>query len=363
MGLNDDLQWVGSGDIQLPELSDEARFPVTPVRAATAAGLSNNTTAGLIMTCDSNQSLNDHTIDGLSNFAVGELLLVKNETSNEFNGVYEVLTLGNSNTPWQLKRTGGWDTSDEVKSGRLVTVSEGTANADSEWQLTTNDPITLGTSDLAFAKVGASQITTLSANLASNATGYGAKLIGIEDSGGLITATTVEMALAENRTAIDANTTSNASNAANIALHTTAISNLQTKMFQVTLANTTQADISAAATSNEVALTGAIPTGASILGGTYTLPHGFSNASKADTAITMNIGWNKKNAAIASAIDISEDATGISSNPVSMLITPMAVSNGVTALKATFNSASNISVLNSGLVSATLLCCAPVADS
>lgn len=40
-------------------------------------------------------------------------------------------------------------------------------------------------------------------NLASNSNSLGASLIGIEDSGGLITATTVEGALAENRTAID----------------------------------------------------------------------------------------------------------------------------------------------------------------
>lgn len=41
------------------------------------------------------------------------------------------------------------------------------------------------------------------ADLASNANGAGAALVGIEDSGGLITATTVEGALAENRAAID----------------------------------------------------------------------------------------------------------------------------------------------------------------
>lgn len=41
-------------------------------------------------------------------------------------------------------------------------------------------------------------------SLASTANGLGASLIGIEDAGGLITATNVEGALAENRTAIDA---------------------------------------------------------------------------------------------------------------------------------------------------------------
>lgn len=44
---------------------------------------------------------------------------------------------------------------------------------------------------------------TLTTDLASTATAKGASLIGIEDSGGLITATTVEAALAENRAAID----------------------------------------------------------------------------------------------------------------------------------------------------------------
>lgn len=44
-------------------------------------------------------------------------------------------------------------------------------------------------------------------DLASTANGEGASLVGIEDAGGLITATTVEGALAENRTAIDLNTT------------------------------------------------------------------------------------------------------------------------------------------------------------
>lgn len=44
----------------------------------------------------------------------------------------------------------------------------------------------------------------VAATLASTSNGDGAALIGIEDSGGLITATTVEGALAENRTAIDA---------------------------------------------------------------------------------------------------------------------------------------------------------------
>lgn len=47
-------------------------------------------------------------------------------------------------------------------------------------------------------------IAAIITDLASTANGDGASLVGIEDSGGLITATTVEGALAENRAAIDA---------------------------------------------------------------------------------------------------------------------------------------------------------------
>jgi hypothetical protein len=164
--------------------------------------------------------------------------------------------------------------------------------------------------------------------------GNAAATVGIEDASNLITSDNVEGALRE----------------------------IRSKLFYRTLAATTAADTSAASTSNEIAITGTIPVGTTILSGTYSLPHGFSNPSKADTAITMSIGWAGKGNAIANAVDISEDAAGISSNPMSLLLTGVAVSNGVTALKATFTSASNLSVLTSGQVSATLLCTAPIED-
>lgn len=64
------------------------------------------------------------------------------------------------------------------------------------------DFYTISAADAAIAAAVANY--TLTTDLASTATGKGASLIGIYDSGALITATTVEGALAENRTAIDA---------------------------------------------------------------------------------------------------------------------------------------------------------------
>ena len=80
--------------------------------------------------------------------------------------------------------------------------------------ITVNDPggtpanrkVTFASMEAALAIASMSDASDFAtvATLASTSNGDGASLIGVEDSGGLITATTVEGALAENRAAIDA---------------------------------------------------------------------------------------------------------------------------------------------------------------
>lgn len=67
------------------------------------------------------------------------------------------------------------------------------------WVLTATPNVLKFTDD-----AGSDWTPAMAENLASTSNGFGASLIGIEDSGTLITATTVEGALAENRAAIDA---------------------------------------------------------------------------------------------------------------------------------------------------------------
>lgn len=87
----------------------------------------------------------------------------------------------------------------EALSGTGIATRTGTDT----WTLDTSTYLT--SADLSgYALSTALADYMLTADLASTANGDGAALIGIEDSGGLITATTVEGALAENRTAIDA---------------------------------------------------------------------------------------------------------------------------------------------------------------
>lgn len=92
------------------------------------------------------------TIDGVS-VSAGDRVLVKNQTTGADNGIYTVAA-----GSWSRSTDANADS--EVTGGLFVFVEEGTSNADSGWVLTTNNPITVGTTSLAFTQFsGAGQIT------------------------------------------------------------------------------------------------------------------------------------------------------------------------------------------------------------
>lgn len=92
------------------------------------------------------------TIDGIAVVA-GDRVLVKDQTTGSQNGIY-VVAAG----AWS--RSTDADTNSEVTPGLFVFVEQGTANGDSGWVLTTDAPITLGTTALSFTQFsGAGQIT------------------------------------------------------------------------------------------------------------------------------------------------------------------------------------------------------------
>jgi phage-related tail fiber protein len=91
------------------------------------------------------------TIDGVSVIA-GNRVLVKDQSTASGNGIY-VVAVGS----WS--RATDADVSAKVTAGMFTFVEEGTANADAGWVLTTNNPITLDTTELTFAQFsGAGQI-------------------------------------------------------------------------------------------------------------------------------------------------------------------------------------------------------------
>jgi phage-related tail fiber protein len=86
-----------------------------------------------------------YTIDGVT-LVAGARVLVKNQTVSKDNGLYSV-----SAGAWT--RTTDADTSLEVTPGLFVHVERGGINGDSIWQLVTDAPIVLGTTDLVFEMV------------------------------------------------------------------------------------------------------------------------------------------------------------------------------------------------------------------
>lgn len=92
---------------------------------------------------------NGQTVDGVV-LATGNRILLKDQTAGAENGIY---TVNASGAP---TRATDADANPEVTAGMAVFVSEGTANGNSQWKLTTDDTITLGTTALVFAQIGAS---------------------------------------------------------------------------------------------------------------------------------------------------------------------------------------------------------------
>lgn len=106
-------------------------------------------------------------IDGVT-LTSGDRILLKDQTDASENGIYVFDTDSTA-----LARSADADTSTEVNAGMYCWVEEGSANSDSGWILTTDNPITLGTDDLTFAKFAAAPLSSGSVNKFSTSVGNG----------------------------------------------------------------------------------------------------------------------------------------------------------------------------------------------
>jgi len=137
------------------------------------------TTAGTLST----SFANGQTVDGVT-LVTGDRILIKDQATGSENGIY---TVNSSGAP---TRATDFDSNAEVTSGAFTFVEEGTVNGDGGFVLTTNDPITVGTTSLTFVQFsGAGQITagtglsksgnTLNVNIGSDVQAYDAGLTSI----------------------------------------------------------------------------------------------------------------------------------------------------------------------------------------
>lgn len=121
---------------------------IDPKEAVNAATTGNITLSGT------------QTIDGVS-VAVGDRVLVKNQTTASANGIY-LCAAG----AWTRTADGSQGT---LTTGALMLVLAGTTNAGSQWYLSTPDPITVGTTNLSFIQFTAGSVYTFGNGLNNSA--------------------------------------------------------------------------------------------------------------------------------------------------------------------------------------------------
>jgi hypothetical protein len=132
----------------------------------------NNGSSGVGATLTKTSPFATLAIDG-ANPSVGQRILVKNETSGQYNGIYTVTNVGSGAAGWVLTRATDFNTvgtgANQVAPGDTTFIISGTANANTQWTQTTDFPITLGTTPLVFVQIGSS--TSYSAGTGLTLTG------------------------------------------------------------------------------------------------------------------------------------------------------------------------------------------------
>jgi hypothetical protein len=119
-------------------------------------------------------------VDGVSLLSLNDRVLVKNwsGTGASFtNGIWQVTTVGASGTSWVLTRDTNWDADNDFRKYTSFKASLGTTNANTIWYLDSDEPITVGTTNVLFTQTP----TTITLN--SQAKYYTDTNVGIERIG------------------------------------------------------------------------------------------------------------------------------------------------------------------------------------
>lgn len=97
------------------------------------------------------------------NLSVNDRVLVAGQSNPAQNGIYYVTVVGaGSSGTWA--RSIDTDTTGELLSGTIVMVTEGIVYQDTQWKLTTDNPIVIGTTPLVFAQNSAFAFGNVYAN-------------------------------------------------------------------------------------------------------------------------------------------------------------------------------------------------------
>jgi hypothetical protein len=109
------------------------------VRVTTAAVLPNSPTYAHttgIITAGSNVTINTAGIDGVTDLAVNDRVLVKNQSETRQNGIFTVSVVGSGTAAWTLTRATDADAPAELTGGTFTFCEEGSANSENGYVFT-----------------------------------------------------------------------------------------------------------------------------------------------------------------------------------------------------------------------------------
>lgn len=137
----------------------EGTLPTVAVNAATTAALAgspvyDNGTAGVgaTLTKATNGALPAQ--DGVT-LTAGQLLLVKDQSAPEQNGLYVVTTVGAGGVKWVLTRSPMFNTAAKIKEGSLFVPQAGSVNGNLLFELTSASSPVVGTDAISFTQAAA----------------------------------------------------------------------------------------------------------------------------------------------------------------------------------------------------------------
>lgn len=135
---------------------------VSPCLVATTSNLTvtySNGTSGVGATLTNAGTQAALTIDGVA-LAVGNRVLVKDQTTALQNGIYTVTNIGSASTNWILTRATDYDNIAQTVRGDTVSVISGTVNSSSLWMLTSSIT-TIGTDSFTFVTTDRNSFTSI----------------------------------------------------------------------------------------------------------------------------------------------------------------------------------------------------------
>ena len=130
--------------------------------AATTANLTAtyaNGTSGVGATLTNSGTQSTLVIDGVA-LALGDRVLVKDQTTALQNGIYTVTNIGGTAVNWVLTRAADFDSPSQMARGDVVNIISGTVNAVTSWMLTSS-VATVGTDSITFAELSENNIVNI----------------------------------------------------------------------------------------------------------------------------------------------------------------------------------------------------------